>query len=157
MFRGLYDTTIDSKGRTSMPARFRESLGGQNGTVEPEEIPGGQSFVLTTGIDRCLVVYPTPEWSAFEDKLASLSQFDPAVVQLKRIYVAGAIECTLDKHGRLMIPGMLREYAGIQRDVVWAGMVKTAEIWAKELWKLQAETSRVDKEGIARALTELGL
>ena len=78
-------------------------------------------------------------------------------MQLKRIYVAGAIACTLDKHGRLMIPAMLREYAGIQRDVVWAGMVKTAEIWAKELWKLQAETSRADREGIARALTELGL
>ena len=65
MFRGLYDTTIDSKGRTSMPARFRESLGGQNGASEHEGDSPEESFVLTTGIDRCLVVYPTPEWATF--------------------------------------------------------------------------------------------
>ncbi len=157
MFRGLYDTTIDSKGRTSMPARLRESLALENGLSQTDEFDREEALVVTTGIDKCLVAYPMPEWAAFEAKLASLSQFDPAVVQLKRIYVAGAIECSLDKHGRLMIPAMLREYAGIQRDIVWAGMVKTVEIWAKEMWTLQAETSRADKEGIARALTELGL
>ena len=164
MFRGLYDTPIDSKGRTSMPARIREVLSRMN---HPEGVPevveadsevmSQESFVLTTGIDRCLVVYSMPEWTLFEAKLGSLSQFDPAVVQLKRIYVAGAIECTLDKHGRLMIPPMLREYAGLTRDIVWAGMVKTTELWAKEHWKLEVETSRADRVSISRALTELGL
>jgi MraZ protein len=112
---------------------------------------------VTTGIDRCLVAYPQIEWEAFEARLASLSQFDPAVVQLKRIYVAGATECVLDKHGRLMIPPMLREYAGLKRDVVWAGMVTTIELWAKELWDEQSAANRQDRGAIATALTELGL
>ncbi len=145
MFRGLYEHAMDAKGRTSLPSRFRELL------------PEDDRLILTTGIDRCLVAYPLAEWQAFEGKLAALPQFDPAVVQLKRIYVAGATECSLDKHGRLLIPPMLREYAGIQRDVVWAGMVTTIEVWAKEAWNDQAAASREDRGAIAQKLGELGL
>ncbi|MEL6545444.1 MAG: division/cell wall cluster transcriptional repressor MraZ [Myxococcota bacterium] len=146
MFRGLHEHAMDAKGRTSLPSRFRELL--------PEE---DDRLILTTGIDRCLVAYPIAEWQAFEGKLAALPQFDPAVVQLKRIYVAGATECSLDKHGRLLIPPMLREYANIQRDVVWAGMVTTIEVWAKESWTDQAAASRADRGAIAQKLGELGL
>lgn len=150
MFRGLHEHTIDAKGRTSLPARFREALEGLADEGSPR-------LIITTGIDRCLVAYPLVEWQAFEGRLASLSQFDPAVVTLKRIYVAGATECTIDKHGRLLLPPMLREYAGLSRDVVWAGMVTFIEIWAKDTWNEQAASARVNRDGIARALTELGL
>lgn len=146
MFRGLFEHAVDAKGRTSLPSRFRDVL--------PQ---GDERLIITTGIDRCLVAYPLPEWQAFEDKLSSLPSFDPAVVQLKRIYVAGATECSIDKHGRLLIPPMLREYAGIERDVVWAGMVKTIEVWAKEAWTEQATASRADRGAIAQKLGELGL
>ncbi len=150
MFRGLYEHSIDPKGRTSLPAHFREVLAAD---------PSGErdSLIITTGIDRCLVAYPLQEWRAFEAKLAGLSQFDPAVVQLKRIYVAGATECPIDKHGRLLIPPMLREYAQLEGDLVWAGMVTTIEIWAKQLWSEQAAASRQDRSAVARALTGLGL
>ena len=155
MFRGLYEHTIDAKGRTSFPAKLRDVLDALQRNVGDE---GEESrLIVTTGIDRCLVAYPPAQWSAFEARLAALSQFDPAVVQLKRIYVAGATECVLDRHGRLMIPPMLREYAGLGRDLVWAGMVTTIEIWAKEAWNEQAAASRGNRESIARALTELGL
>ncbi len=149
MFRGLHEHSIDAKGRTSLPASFREALTkiGQ----------GEESLIVTTGIDRCLVAYPPTEWRAFEAKLAALSQFDPAVVQLKRIYVAGATECTLDKHGRLLLPPMLREYAELDQNLVWAGMVTTIEIWAKERWSEQQAASRADRSAIAKALTGLGL
>ncbi|MEZ4272033.1 MAG: division/cell wall cluster transcriptional repressor MraZ [Myxococcota bacterium] len=159
MFRGLYEHTIDAKGRTSFPGRLRSMLARMDdvdsaaSAVEAD----AERLILTTGIDRCLVAYPLHEWQAFEAKLAALSQFDPAVVQLKRIYVAGAIECNLDKHGRLLIPPMLREYAQLRRELVWAGMVTTIEIWAKENWNGQVATSRADPTAIARALTELGL
>ena len=113
--------------------------------------------MVTTSIDPCLVVYSMSEWETFEKKLASLPQFDPAVVKLKRVYVAGATECTLDKHGRLIIPPMLREHMGLKKDVVWAGMVQTAEIWAKEVWTQKIEEARADREAIAEKLTELGL
>jgi len=152
MFRGLYEHSIDAKGRTSIPVHFREILDGTAGSEQTSE-----GLIITTGIDRCLVAYPRSEWEAFEARLAALSQFDPAVVQLKRIYVAGATECAIDKHGRLMIPPMLREYAGLKRDVVWAGMVTTIEVWAKEAWTEQVAASRQDRGSIARALTELGL
>ena len=158
MFRGLYEHSIDAKGRTSLPVRFREVL------VRLEREGAGEGarlreprLIVTTGIDRCLVVYPLPEWQAFETKLAALSQFDPAVVQLKRIYVAAATECTVDRHGRLQLPPLLREYAGLKRDLVWAGMVTTIEIWAKEFWNEQSLSSRTNRDAIARALTELGL
>jgi len=146
VFKGLYEHAMDAKGRTSLPSRFRELL--------PE---GDERLILTTGIDRCLVAYAVPEWEAFEAKLAALPQFDPAVVRLKRIYVAGATECSIDKHGRLLIPPMLREYAGIDRDVVWAGMVTTIEVWAKEAWSDQVSALRADRGAIANKLGELGL
>jgi MraZ protein len=155
MFRGLHEHTIDSKGRTSFPLRFREILGEITQPATAAE--SGDKFILTTGIDRCLVAYPLDVWREFEERLAGLSQFDPAVVQLKRIYVAGATECVLDKHGRLMVPPMLREYAGLQKDVVWAGMVNTIELWAKELWSQQIFGNGAERQKIAKALSELGL
>lgn len=158
MFRGLYEHSIDAKGRTSLPVRFRDVL------ERMEREGGGDAvrvreprLIVTTGIDRCLVAYPLAEWQTFETKLAGLSQFDPAVVQLKRIYVAAATECGVDRHGRLLLPPLLREYAGLKRDLVWAGMVTTIEIWAKETWNEQSLSSRVNRDAIARALTELGL
>lgn len=158
MFRGLYEHTIDAKGRTSLPALFRDVLARQASEGSADATDGQEArLIITTGIDRCLVAYPVAEWQAFEARLAGLSQFDPAVVQLKRIYVAGATECAIDKHGRLLIPPMLREYAQLSRDVVWAGMVTTLEIWSKELWAEQAAAMRQDRGAIAKALTGLGL
>lgn len=155
MFRGLYEHSIDAKGRTSIPVRFRETLAEMR--ADDEGARGVTHLIVTTGIDRCLVAYPPTEWRAFEARLAALSQFDPAVVTLKRIYVAGATDCVIDRHGRLMIPPMLREYAGLTRDVVWAGMVTLIELWAKDHWNEQAVASRGQRDAIARALTELGL
>ncbi len=163
MFRGMFEHSIDAKGRTSLPARFREVLANDPSEHDDEEdVERSSKFnkptlIVTTSIERCLVAYPLHEWRAFEAKLAALPQFDPAVVQLKRIYVAGATECTVDRHGRLQLPPMLREYARLQRELVWAGMVTTIEIWAKEAWADQVQTSRSDPLAISKALTELGL
>jgi MraZ protein len=156
MFRGLYEHSIDVKGRTSLPARFRDVLSGLQADTA-DSATRQDRLIITTSLDRCLVAYPPAEWEAFEARLAGLSQFDPNVVQLKRLYVAGATECTLDKHSRLLIPPMLREYARLERDVVWAGMVSTIELRAKETWLQQNEASRGNRDAVARALTELGL
>lgn len=151
MFRGLHEHSIDAKGRISVPARFRDVLARQTEPDSPEQL------IVTTGIDPCLVAYTPQAWAAFEDKLAQLSQFDPAVVQLKRMYVAGATECDLDKHGRLLIPPVLRTYANLEKEVLWAGMVTTIEIWNKDTWDARMAASREDRGAIARAMTELGL
>jgi MraZ protein len=150
LFRGRYEHSIDAKGRTSVPSRFREVM-----------VAGGDTrLVLTTGLDRCLVAYPMSEWVAFEKRLSELPQFDADVVMLKRIYVSGAVECELDKVGRILIPAALRKHAGFSRDALWAGMGSYVELWAKEEFEgLRNEVLADDARRleIKKRLAELGL
>ena len=150
MFRGRYEHSIDAKGRTSVPSRFREAVTAM----------GDTQLVLTTGLDACLVAYPMSEWLAFEARLAALPQFDPEVVALRRIYVSGAVECEIDKVGRLLIPAGLRKHAGLERDALWAGMGAHMELWSKEAFESLRRTALSDDERrlqIAKRLAELGL
>ena len=150
MFRGRYEHSIDAKGRTSVPSRFREVMTAQ----------GDSKLVLTTGLDTCLVAYPMAEWLAFEKRLAELPQFDADVVTLKRIYVSGAVECELDKVGRVLIPATLRKHARLGRDALWAGMGSYVELWAKESFEELRTDVLGDEDrrmGIAKRLAELGL
>ncbi len=188
MFRGIHEFNIDSKGRTTVPSRFRELLAETQAISQPTLFPleeskpiGGEQLMfsfmdqfepeqpvaqgpersermmITTGLDPCLVAYTMEAWERFETRLASLSQFDPAVVRLKRLYVAPATEVTFDKQGRLLIPANLREYAGLEHDIVWAGMVTTLELWSGKRWKEQRAQALADIQSVAEALTTLGL
>ena len=147
MFRGRYEHTIDAKGRTSLPARYRDVLAGI----------GERRIILTNALDRCLNAYAMPKWLEFEDKIAKLPRFDPAVQQLKRIYVSGAVECDVDDSGRVLIPPTLREYAGLTKNVLWAGSGEYAELWDKKTWQSQFEITDDERRGIATRLAELGL
>ena len=121
---------------------------------------GDSKLVVTTGLDTCLVAYPMAEWLAFEKRLAELPQFDADVVTLKRIYVSGAVECEVDKVGRLLIPAALRKHASLKRDALWAGMGAYIELWAKESFEDLRKEVLSDEErrlGIAKRLAELGL
>jgi MraZ protein len=100
------------------------------------------------------------EWLAFEKRLSELPRFDADVVTLKRIYVSGAIECELDKVGRVLIPASLRKHARFSRDALWAGMGSYIELWAKESFEELREGVLADEDrrsGIAKRLAELGL
>jgi MraZ protein len=150
LFRGRYEHSIDAKGRTSVPSRFREVMVAQ----------GDSHLVLTTGLDNCLVAYAMTEWLSFEKRLSELPQFDADVVTLKRIYVSGAVECELDKVGRILIPAGLRKHAALGRDALWAGMGSYIELWAKESFEDLRNDVLSDGDrrlGIARRLAELGL
>ncbi len=147
MFRGRYEHTIDAKGRTSLPARYRDALAAQ----------GDRRIIVTSALDPCLVAYTLAEWNAFEEKLAKLPQFDRAVQKLKRIYVSGAVECEVDDSGRILIPPTLREHAQLAKEVLWAGAGRYAELWDKNLWKLHVDTNDDERVGIAARLAELGL
>lgn len=121
---------------------------------------GDAQLVLTTGLDACLVAYPMSEWMAFEGRLAALPQFDPEVVMLRRIYVSGAVECDVDRVGRVLIPAGLRKHAGLKRDALWAGMGTHMELWAKSAFEsLRADALKDDERrlSIAKRLAELGL
>ena len=150
MFRGRYEHAVDEKGRTSVPARFREVMSAH----------GDVHVVITSGLDPCLVAYPMREWMAFEERLAKLPQFDPSVAMLRRIYVSGAVECEIDKHGRILVPATLRKHAGLERDTLWAGMGRYAEIWAPARFDALREVVLDDAEkraDVSRRLAELGL
>ena len=147
MFRGRYEHTIDAKGRTSLPARYRDVLGSL----------GEKRIILTSALDPCLVAYTAPEWHAFEERLAKMPQFDRAVQKLKRIYVSGAVECDVDESGRILVPPTLREHAALTKDVVWAGSGKYAELWDKNTWREFCDTSEEERLAMSQRLAELGL
>ena len=151
MFRGRYEHSVDAKGRMALPSAFKKALGGT----------GEEQLVVTTHISTpCLVVYPPSEWTAFEARLAKLPQFDPSVMALRRLYVGGAMECAIDKQGRVLVPAVLREYAGLEleRAAYWVGAMKTMEIWSPSNWHRVVEDSRraVGPDVLAK-LSELGI
>ena len=150
MFRGRYEHAIDAKGRTSFPSRFREAL----------SQAGDDRVVLTTGLDPCVVAYPMREWVAFEERLAALPQFDATVATLRRIVVSGAVDCDLDKMGRLLVPPTLREHAVLEREVIWAGMGRHIELWDKAAFASMQKAALEDdanRVAMASRLAELGL
>lgn len=152
MFRGQYEHTMDGKGRISFPASFRDAL----------EIleSGGDSagrIILTHTFDPCLVLYPLGRWLEFEAKIRQLPQFNPHVQALKRVYIAGAVEASLDATGRLLIPPAMRERAGLERDCVWAGQLDTIELWSRERWNKAMDTAMSQSDELQQAMGQLGL
>jgi MraZ protein len=147
VFRGVYEHQIDAKGRTSFPARLKETLVGAY----------DERLIITTALDSCLHAYPVREWEQLEMALARRNPMEPGVKTLMRLYVASAQECPLDKLGRVLIPPSLRSHAGLERDVTWAGMVKVIELWSKEGWARAQEEARgeADSAEVMRVLTEL--
>lgn len=147
MFRGRHEHTIDVKGRTSVPARYRDVL----------DAAGERRIVVTSALDPCLAAYALPEWTAFEERLGKLPQFDRAVQKLKRLYVSGAVECEIDDVGRILIPPALREHAHLRKEVLWAGSGRYAELWDKDEWLKRCETTEDERRSMAARLSELGL
>ena len=141
MFMGEYNHTIDAKGRLIIPSRFRELL--------------GEEFVLTRGLDGCLSIYPMDEWVAFEEKLRALPLTNKDARTFSRFFVAGATTCQLDKQGRILVPQTLREFAGLEKEVVLTGNLDRIEIWSKDNW-LECN-SYDDMDEIAEHMADLGL
>jgi MraZ protein len=148
MFSGVFQHAIDAKGRTSLPARFRDLLAAQNAE---------KLFITTDLIDDCLVAFAPAAWQRIAEKIASLSMFDERTRLLTRSFIAPAQECPVDKLGRILIPPTLREHAGIGEEITWAGTVERIEIWAPEKWAAVQKAARAPetKKDLARRLSEL--
>lgn len=149
MFRGRFEHTIDPKGRLALPSAFKKDLASS----------GDELLIITTHISSpCLVAYPLDEWQKFEERLAKLPQFEPSVMTLRRLYVGGAMECPIDKQGRVLIPPVLREFAKLERDAYWVGAMRMLEIWSKPSWQEVVEPAREKVDGAVLAkLGELGI
>ncbi len=145
MFRGQFVHTIDAKGRVSLPARYRETL------VSDDH----SRFILTPALfEPCLHLHPMSAWNELEKKINELPSFDPYIVRFRRLYVSAAVECELDKSGRVLVPPALREKADLERDVLWAGMGRTAELWSKERWDQELLMSADEEQAFRKAVME---
>jgi MraZ protein len=125
MFRGANKVTLDAKGRLAMPTRYRERI---------VERSSGRLVATVDRSDRCLLIYPLPEWEEIERKLMRLPTLNPAVRRLQRLMVGHATELELDSHNRILIPPTLREYATLTRDVVLIGQGSRFELWDEATW-----------------------
>ena len=141
MFMGEYNHTVDAKGRLIVPSKFREQL--------------GDEFVVTKGLDGCLFVYENTEWKALEEKLHALPLTNANARKFSRFFLAGATTCEVDKQGRILLPAVLRDFAGIDKEAVLVGVGSRIEIWNREAWN-QSNTYD-DMEEIAETMEGLGI
>jgi len=123
MFLGQYAYTIDSKGRVTIPARFREEL--------------EETVVVTRGLDRCLAIYPIDVWESIAQKVTALPITDPRGRTLRRIFFADAVQVEPDRQGRVLLPERLRSYAGLvpTEEAVIVGLDRFMEVWGPERWE----------------------
>ncbi|HZK33084.1 MAG TPA: division/cell wall cluster transcriptional repressor MraZ [Tissierellaceae bacterium] len=143
MFIGEYQHTLDSKGRIIIPSKLREEL--------------GETFVMTKGLDNCLFVYPKSEWTILEEKLKTLPLTNRDARAFVRFFFSGASESGLDKQGRALIPGNLREHSKLDKDVVVIGVSTRIEIWSKKEWDDYNNDDNLSYENIAEKMAELGI
>ena len=123
-FLGEYEVTLDAKGRFSLPAGFRKQL--------PEGTP--ESFVINRGFENCLTLYPMSTWKELESKINMLNDFNPKVRDFKRLFLNGATPVEADSVGRLLLTKSQKEYAGIDKDMVFSSQGNKVEIWDRDTY-----------------------
>jgi MraZ protein len=126
MFLGEFTHTIDDKGRLTIPARFRGDL--------------AAGLVVTRGFDRNLMIFPLAGWQEMAERIISRPLADESVRSFRRRVFSGAVDLTPDRQGRIVLPSYLREFAGIDGEVVVAGMYNYLEVWSVESWESVRET-----------------
>ncbi len=143
MFTGEFQHTLDGKGRVIIPSRLRDGL--------------GERFVVTRGLDQCLFVYPTSEWVRLEQKMKQLPFTKRDSRAFSRLFFSGAMEVEADKQGRVLIPQNLREYAGIEKDVMFIGVSNRVEVWSEAAWKDYFGQANENYEELAEKLVDFDL
>ncbi len=143
MFIGEYKHTLDSKGRIAIPSKFRKKL-----------LKGA---VVTRGLDNCLFLYPMDEWKVLAEKLSSLPISQAKSRAFSRLMLAGAMDVSLDKQGRIILPEYLRNFARLSKKVVITGLYNRLEIWDEKLWNKYKKETEKDSIKIAETLDDLGI
>jgi MraZ protein len=130
MFRGATKVTLDAKGRLAMPTRYRERI---------FERSNGRLIATVDRSDRCLLIYPLPEWEEIELKLRRLPTLNPAVRRLQRLMIGHATDLELDSSGRILVPPSLREYAKLSKTAMLIGQGSHFELWDESHWNENCE------------------
>jgi len=143
MFIGEYSHNLDDKGRLAIPIKFREDLKG--------------GAVVTKGLDGCLFLYPISEWKILADKLSHLPINQSNTRAFARLMLAGAMDVTLDKQGRIVVPDYLRKYVNLDKKVVINGLYNRLELWDEDRWAEYKKRTEADSGEIAERLGEIGI
>lgn len=143
MLIGQYEHTIDSKKRLALPAKFRGEL--------------GDKVIITKGVENCLVVYTQKEWETISLKLGNLPISQAEARSFARIILAGAMEVSLDKLGRILVPDYLKDYADLKKNVVICGLSNRLEIWDSTKWDLYRKNAEKGVEEIVSKLGNFGI
>lgn len=143
MFIGEFSHTLDDKGRVAVPAKFRNDL--------------KKGAVVTRGLDNCLFVFTRAEWGKLAEKLAALPISQANSRAFARLMLAGAMDVVIDKQGRVILPEYLRQFAGLKKDVVVAGLYSRLEIWDKVAWNSFKQKTETESSAIAERMGELGV
>lgn len=142
-FIGEYTHSLDAKGRVALPAKFRQAL--------------GKGAIITRGLDRTLFIYNKGDWEALAHKLVALPLSQSKARAFARLMLAGAGNVEFDAQGRILIPAYLREYAGLKKQAVFAGLYNRIEIWDEDSWKTYKSKTEASGDEIAEKLGELGI
>ncbi|MDD5749375.1 MAG: division/cell wall cluster transcriptional repressor MraZ [Patescibacteria group bacterium] len=143
MFIGEYKYNLDSKNRLAMPSKFRNLF--KDGAV------------ITKGLDNCLFIYTAKEWNKLVEKLANLPISQAKSRAFSRLMLAGAMDVALDDQGRVVLPDYLKQFAGLSKKVVLAGLYNRLELWDEKMWGKYQRTSEKDSNEIAEGLVDLGI
>lgn len=143
MFMGQYNQKVDTKGRAIVPAKFRDEI--------------GEQFVITKGLDDCIFGFPLSKWEELAEKLSNLSITDKKVRKFIRFFLAGAATLDIDKQGRVLIPQLLREFASLDKDVIWIGAGSRIEIWNPDKLIENTEFDDDDMDDLADYMSGLGI
>jgi len=143
MFLGEYSYSIDDKKRLAVPVKFRTAL--------------GKKAVITRGLDNCLFLYPVKVWDIEAKKLSQLPNGQADARGYARIMLAGAMEVSVDGLGRILVPDYLKDYAGLGKKVVIAGLYNRVEIWDETKWNSYKQRVEGEADSIAERLKEFGV
>ncbi len=150
MFRGVSNINIDAKGRLAIPTRYRDYL---------MEHCNGEMVVTIDTEEKCLLIYPQPEWEDVEREVNALPSFKPAARRVQRLLIGYATDIQLDGSGRLQLTPPLREYADLQKKSVMLGQGKKLELWSEDIWTARRDAWLEDDSdlGIPEELESLSL
>lgn len=143
MFIGEYSHNLDDKGRLAIPVKFRDQV--------------KKGAVVTRGLDNCLFLYTKTEWEKLAEKLAALPISQANSRAFARLMLAGAMDLEIDKQGRVILPEYLRQFAGLKKEVVLAGLYNRIEIWDNEKWNAYKGQTEAESGNIAERMAELGV
>jgi len=143
VFIGEYSHNLDEKGRIAVPKKFRPDL--------------SKGAVVTRGFDSCLFLFTNEEWTKLAEKLANFSFAQANSRAFSRLMLAGAMDVSLDKQGRIMLPEYLRNFAGLKKNVVLAGLYNRLELWNQEKWEEYKNKTEKESNEIAEKMAELGV